>query len=629
MKEKLIQHGKKIAKYALIGLSAFLLLIIFLFILFIANPIQGNYSGHLLNLAPQSSDVVIYNKNLPLAWEKLQKIIPLREIKRSPRFSLLKKEPIYQEVMREIDKIREQEKQLGISILEEEHLWHLVGEEFFLAFKWEERSPKTPAVLFATKVSFLIESVEGIAQYLVPSLLEQSKSEQGILSLVLPDGTLFYFCRHRDVLLASNNQKYLISALSLRTSSSASFLKKAQDLDSHLIEGASSGNVQIYGDIALLREKKTFSPNLLPEALFGIEQFVDPALVEKAILELQFDEQLKVELFAKHSDGAKVNLYHNTLFTQTYSSLDSEKLLPQDVYFTGSIQTVPPMLWDNLSQNLPPGQRQNFQKFLSGVNQRYQEENFLENNFIQKLSGSISFALMRVDYLRENMTPLDPYPALGIFLHSKEAPLLLEKLRETIEKELLENPEIKVELVPSNYGGLDYFAIDLKGFDFTGGALQPAIAQVGNYLVFTTQKSFFLNLQDVQDKFKKSLEKNFFYGIVCEQFEGMTSLTNSLSNQRDKNTSEIIYPKNHLFLDSDGILKYIDDFKDTWAKEYALNATIQNPYGKSKEAYEKEFLDDINSRLELAKIFRLYAGLGIEQKLEGIQAKAVFYLDIR
>ena len=74
---------------------------------------------------------------------------------------------------------------------------------------------------------------------------------------------------------------------------------------------------------------------------------------------------------------------------------------------------------------------------------------------------------------------------------------------------------------------------------------------------------------------------------------------------------------------------YIDDFKYTWAKEYALNATIQNPYGKSKEAYEKEFLDDINSRLKLAKIFRLYAGLGIEQKLEGIQGKVVFHLDIR
>jgi len=127
------------------------------------------------------------------------------------------------------------------------------------------------------------------------------------------------------------------------------------------------------------------------------------------------------------------------------------------------------------------------------------------------LEEKMAIVFSSIDFVKENLDPFEPYPAISLFFPTPNPPELFEniegdlkRLQDIIIREELCSKESEFSLFRTKkYAGHTY--LQIKFPDTSGGAIQPAIGYCGPYVVFTTHSSFLKELIDVNDGIGTSL----------------------------------------------------------------------------------------------------------------------------
>ncbi|NUM35684.1 MAG: hypothetical protein HUU50_14145 [Candidatus Brocadiae bacterium] len=592
---------KKILKVFTISLLSFLFLLFLFFSFFIFNPFEGNYRENLLSLVSVGSDIAFHSSNPKSFAEKSMVLLSWKELENTKKWKTFSQSLLYQDFIKKIqykklmaerNRIIQEHNIDPLSALEE-----ILGKEIAISLSFsKEKEAMDFAIL--SKVSWKAKLIYSIVAFLPNSLQEKVNitAREGILSYKITPKESLYFFRYKDVLAVSNSPVFLEQMEKTRKNEIPGILQKSVHLQYKLKE--KKGDIILYADARSLldyaKNNLLYMPKNIEEELKGMQYIIGEIQSSKGKLDLILTSAIE-------SIRAKS-------WKEYFSSTSKEtmSILPASTFIQSSF-SIP---WSNLAKNyhefLPTQYKKNALVYEQILNQHYKSNSFISNMLSNYLEQESIVCFSNTDFIKENLSPLDPYPAISLMIKVKNAEKLLSLLEESIEKVIQESldkslKEEKIEfLIKQSYAGQQYFRIKFP--DVSGGAIHPTIGTIGNYLVITTHAAFFKSILDVRDQIEKSLEqKQNFKNFPIQQ-------GNSI----------------HLLWDTQGMLHAVQGIQ-----KQILQSILLHFYKKSStknRAFEEKLHKQFQEVLQLISLFESSAFLSISLDNEFLQGKLSLFI---
>ena len=409
-------------------------------------------------------------------------------------------------------------KRWGFNLLQSKYLWKILSGESALALRLSaNRSVKWLAAL---RISFLTKVVYALAGYMPARIKKRlSWKQKGQMLTVRPArlGT-FYLCRYRDLLLVGNDRDFLTGTVRLIRDNKAAPVQ----LPSHFLRQTDKAQMLFHCDAKpvelYLRQDREARRIAARNPLVYRWLSGHCAKIYKCLAHAEWSNQkidLRFQLMLRPDAGD---------FRQIVLPLDKDSvpgtLLPQKTFFYTRL-AIP---WKKVWKDLPRRSRNRIKDFLRQSGER---ESCIEELLSYFKSPTICL-LTPINFIKENLNPLDPYPAVAFVAETDRPSRLFAEIEATLQRIRQRALGRRVQDVEKFFFTMEKYAghkyIRFKFPDVSGDAIQPAIGVVGTYLVITTHNSLLKELIDVGDRIAPSLGRNPFYAKMQNVLSGDLSI---------------------------------------------------------------------------------------------------------
>lgn len=582
---------KKIIYY-IITISLFILLVLFiLFSALIANPFESSYHKNLLHLLPREANSIAYIPDLRQLRNSLEKSFPGKELLQTKFFQQISAIREYRQFQRDWRKLKKQEKQIGFEFLKEKYLWKLLQGEVACATRIKEKELLFVSVV---RIGFLLRIAEGIFPYVVSGNIKNIDFSQVIKKIKLDAKHSIFLHFEQDLLFISNNKDFLQESTRLLHGSNQSILLDSTILKNHKLKNE---NMLFF----LKNDFIKYIPEKIKQDMYPI---IDVATLTDTIISIDFFPFISIKGITQ-LDSSGLSEYHQDIY-QLQNQPFPVNILPHNVY----LLTQAPInlsMWNHLYNKMPRKLKLELDKRIKWLNHNYKTDDFIKERVFDFLEGQVALAVMPIDYVKENIEISDPYPAVAICLRTNRPTEFYESILHVMRKEIAKTKG-KVKVIEKKYGSQKFYFLDVGGFDFTGGAIQPALWVIDNYIILTSNHSFLRNMIDVQDNIAQTWKKSSLYNA----HEEATILSGPIQ----------------LAFSGEGIILYFTDFKESWAEEMALSLFNRNPRGLKMEQIQARILRKWQKYLDSANSFDVKIILEIQPSLDEIEWNISSFVNI-
>ena len=391
------------------------------------------------------------------------------------------------------------------------------------------------------------------------------------------NNTLF-FAMQNDVVFISNNESYLQESWRLATNNNSSALSQSATLKNRVENKEYPVLIYVKNDIVKKYALHKVARQLRP--------LIDVKSIDGTLLSVELQPYIKVQGITKLKP---LSQYHQKLYQIPAKQFTTE-MLPQKTYLKTQIP-ISIDVWWYIYQQIPKKIRRELDRSINILNKSHKTTNFIEEYIFKHIDQQIIIVSAPIDYVKQNIDVLDPYPSACIIVPSPTAREFYDYLKEMLQQEVAKTKG-KVKVVEDQYGNHNFLRIDIGGFDITGGAVQPVLTTFGNNLVFSSHISFLRDLVDVQDKIAPTWHESDLFKF--------------------SKSAQLLSPTIQIDVAGKGIIKYIEDFQELWAEEMALTLFNRNPRGQKMEHIKARLLRVWRRNLNYAKSFDVNALVEIE-----------------
>lgn len=575
MKKK---RWKKIVVYIVVFLLSLLGILFILFCTLIANPFESNYKQNLASLVPVESDSITYIHNAKQLWNDIQQTFPIQTLEKTMAFRQFSRTKEYKQLHQLWKNLQKQQQQANFEFLREEYLWKIVKGEVAAAVRWRKNKPQ---FLGIARIDFLVRVAEGMAPYVVSEEMAKTHNldlNAAVKKVRLDANNTLFFAMQNDVVFISNNESYLQESWRLATNNSASVLSQSTTLKNRIENKTYPLLLYVKDDIV----KK----HVLNKVARQLRPLLEVKSLDSTLLSIELQPHIKIHGITKLKS---LSQYHQKLYQIPAKQFASE-MLPQKTYLKAQIP-ISIDVWWYIYQQIPKKMRRELDRSIAILNKSHQTTSFIEEYIFKHIDKQIIVVSAPIDYVKQDIDVLDPYPSACIIVPSPTAREFYSYLKEMLQREVAKTKG-KVKVVEDKYGNHDFLRIDIGGFDITGGAVQPVLTTLGDNLVFSSHISFLRDLVDVQDKIAPTWHESDLFKF-------------------GKN-AQLLSPTIKINVAGKGIVKYIEDFQELWAEEMALTLFNRNPRGQKMQHIKARLLRVWRRNLNYAKSFDVNALVEIE-----------------